>query len=232
MLKTKPGPKQSPSVRGGNVSVEYMPAPQKIEEDCQGCSPAACSEREGRPDNFATGSSFQAVQGSVSGSLGAGERLFDCQMRKAQTCNAGGPTASRSSGEAIQRGGGLEHGPVSGCFCYPFQPRVEVSEHDKAAKMQAVTPRLAEAMPPRSRLPIPWEVVCLLVMEALDNGQMGLALHMLLMFCLYLRPNEALKIRPQDVVAPVLRGGKGYRFWTVVIHPLELGVASKTLEFD
>ena len=30
VLKTKPGPKQSPSVRGGNVSVEYIPAPQKL----------------------------------------------------------------------------------------------------------------------------------------------------------------------------------------------------------
>eukprot|EP00438_Fugacium_kawagutii_P013923 Skav213475 [mRNA] locus=scaffold565:39265:42440:+ [translate_table: standard] len=86
--------------------------------------------------------------------------------------------------------------------------------------------------PPRSRLPIPWEVVCLLVTKALEEQKRGLALHMLMMFCLYLRPTEALRVRPVDVVEPVKGGGRGYRDYTIVLHPLEVGTSSKTQEFD
>ena len=57
-------------------------------------------------------------------------------------------------------------------------------------------------------------------------------LDILLMFCLYLRPSEALRIRMKDVVSPVRGKGSSYRWWSFVLHPLESGVPSKTLEFD
>ena len=75
-------------------------------------------------------------------------------------------------------------------------------------------------------------MACLLVTRALDEDNKGLAMHMLLMFCLYLRPTEALRVRPVDIVAPVKGGGRGYQDYTVVLHPLEIGTPSKTQEFD
>ncbi|CAJ1453620.1 unnamed protein product [Effrenium voratum] len=86
--------------------------------------------------------------------------------------------------------------------------------------------------PQKSRLPIPWEVCCLLITHAVRQNLMGFALHMGLMFMLYLRPSEALRLRRGDVIPPVPRGQGGYKQWTVVLHPEELGVPSKTQEFD
>ena len=86
--------------------------------------------------------------------------------------------------------------------------------------------------PQKSRLPIPWEVCCLLITHAVRQNLMGFALHMGLMFMLYLRPSEALRLRRGDVIPPVSRGQGGYKQWTVVLHPEELGVPSKTQEFD
>ena len=86
--------------------------------------------------------------------------------------------------------------------------------------------------PTRSRLPIPWEVTALLVQDCFNLQKYHLAVNMLLMFALYLRPSEALRLRRKDIVPPVRGGPVGYRLWTVVLHPLELGKQSKTKEFD
>ena len=53
-----------------------------------------------------------------------------------------------------------------------------------------------------------------------------------LMFLLYLRPSEALRIRAGDLIPPLSKAKGGYQKWTVVLHPEEVGIASKTLEFD
>ena len=53
-----------------------------------------------------------------------------------------------------------------------------------------------------------------------------------MMFTMYMRPTEALRVRCVDVVKPTGRRGQPYRNWTFVMHPFELGVPSKTLEFD
>ena len=52
------------------------------------------------------------------------------------------------------------------------------------------------------------------------------------MYCLYLRPSEGLRLRMKDVIAPVQGKGSCYRWWSFVLHPIELGVPSKTQEFD
>ena len=71
-----------------------------------------------------------------------------------------------------------------------------------------------------------------LVADCLGQNLHSMALHMLLMFALYLRPTEALRIRKMDVVPPIRRGGIGYQCWCIVLHPLECGRPSKTKEFD
>ena len=86
--------------------------------------------------------------------------------------------------------------------------------------------------PARSRLPAPWEVVCLLGRHAVRLGLVHFYLHMMVMFALYLRPSETLRLRVKDLVKPVRTRGSSYRWWSFVLHPLERGVPSKTQEFD
>jgi hypothetical protein len=86
--------------------------------------------------------------------------------------------------------------------------------------------------PPRARMPLPYEAVALLCEEAVRIGNKELALCMLLMFHLYLRPAEPFRLRVQDIVAPVGKGRKTYRFYAVLLHPNEVGTPSKTLQYD
>jgi len=59
---------------------------------------------------------------------------------------------------------------------------------------------------------------------------MGIAC--LLMFALYLRPPELLGLHGFQLIPPVPHLGNGYRFWSVLVRPDELGVPGKTGEFD
>lgn len=86
--------------------------------------------------------------------------------------------------------------------------------------------------PARSRMPLPWEVTCLLVKLAFEKKLFQVGLQMLVMFALYLRPSEALRIRCCDIVPPAHRHRIAYKFYTVVLHPEEEGVPSKTKEYD
>ncbi|CAE7241575.1 unnamed protein product [Symbiodinium sp. CCMP2592] len=109
----------------------------------------------------------------------------------------------------------------------------------KAMGMQAL-PRVRQRIqgwrrlcPPQSRLPVPFEVVALVFLWAVESQRIALGFHLLLSFMLYLRPGEALGLRAtaKDVVPPAGRRKKSSP-WTFVLHPLEVGQASKTQEFD
>jgi len=53
-----------------------------------------------------------------------------------------------------------------------------------------------------------------------------------LSFFLYLRPMEAFRLRVKDIVKPVKRGGSSYGHYSFLLHPMEMGVPSKTLQWD
>ncbi|OLP86116.1 Gag-Pro-Pol polyprotein [Symbiodinium microadriaticum] len=82
--------------------------------------------------------------------------------------------------------------------------------------------------PPKSRLPLPWEVVCLMALEAFSQKKVEIGLYLLLAFVAYLRPGEVSRLRVCDLVAPV----GTVKTWSLVLHPFEIGVPSKTAEFD
>ena len=84
--------------------------------------------------------------------------------------------------------------------------------------------------PASSRLPLPWEVVAMMANWMIGQGRWTSAVLMLTMFQAYLRPGEPFKIRVGDVVKPVF--GSSSRHWALILHPLEIGVASKTRAFD
>jgi hypothetical protein len=85
--------------------------------------------------------------------------------------------------------------------------------------------------PPCSRLPFPWEVICAVGHYLKNHLQEESALVLLLMFACYLRPSEPHKARVRDLVAPI-GGSHFHRLWSLVLHPSELALPSKTHEFD
>ena len=52
----------------------------------------------------------------------------------------------------------------------------------------------------------------------------------LLAFGCYLRPSEPHKLQVQDLIPPVK--GSCFKHWSILLHPLERGVSSKTQEYD
>ena len=86
--------------------------------------------------------------------------------------------------------------------------------------------------PPRARMPVPYETVCLLAMKAFNTGNAQICLFLLLSFLLYLRPGEALKIQVQDIVSPVKQAGRAYQHYAILLHPAEEGIPSKTQQWD
>lgn len=86
--------------------------------------------------------------------------------------------------------------------------------------------------PARSRMPLPYEVVTLLAVTAVKKGLTQVGLVLMLNFYLYLRPSEFSRLRVCDLVRPVKRAGKTYRWWGVLLNPSEEGIPSKTLQWD
>ena len=102
----------------------------------------------------------------------------------------------------------------------------------------ALMPRCRRALrgfrklaPPRSRLPMPYMVMAMIVMELLARQRVQSALVVLLIFELYLRPGEAFHIRAVDLVPPV-SDVSGASHWCVTLHAAETEQESKTGEFD
>ena len=69
-------------------------------------------------------------------------------------------------------------------------------------------------------------------MRLLETGERECALVVLVAFECYLRPGEAHRLRCCDVVAPVGRAGRAHRYGSLVLHPAEALISSKTREFD
>lgn len=111
--------------------------------------------------------------------------------------------------------------------------------HVPGTKGLAALPRAQQAMkgwrklcPPRSRMPIPYEAICLVANKAMDLGQHEIALVLMMTFLLYLRPGEAFSLRVRDLVLPLRRSGKAFKDHAILLHPLEVGVPSKTKQWD
>ena len=71
-----------------------------------------------------------------------------------------------------------------------------------------------------------------MIKYAMNHNYLQEALMMAMCFVLYLRPGEVSRLRCRDLVPPVKSTKKSARTWSVVLHPVELEVASKTSEFD
>ncbi|CAK0790921.1 unnamed protein product, partial [Prorocentrum cordatum] len=116
--------------------------------------------------------------------------------------------------------------------------------HCRAApgRLQVAFPRAARAakgwarlVPPRSRLPLPWPIACLMIDWMLDAGETTAAAATAVCFALYLRPAELLSLTREQVIPPAEGAPPGrtfLNFWSVVLHPMECAQPSKTGVYD
>ena len=108
----------------------------------------------------------------------------------------------------------------------------------KSSKNVKLLPRIRAALagwrrlaPARSRLPLPWPVAAMIV-DYLIPKLRSMAVATALAFAAYLRPSELLRLRRCDVVPPLLGGAGHAAKWSLVLHPLELEISSKTGDFN
>ncbi|CAK0803320.1 unnamed protein product, partial [Prorocentrum cordatum] len=85
-------------------------------------------------------------------------------------------------------------------------------------------------VPPRSRLPLPWEVACAVANKLVANQDLHAARLIIVMFVFYLRPVELMSLTGRQVVPPVRAAG--HDAWSLVLFPMEEETPSKTSAFN
>ncbi|CAK0814984.1 unnamed protein product, partial [Prorocentrum cordatum] len=85
-------------------------------------------------------------------------------------------------------------------------------------------------VPPRSRLPLPWEVACAVANKLAANQDLHAARLIIVMFVFYLRPVELMSLTGRQVVPPVRAAG--HDAWSLVLFPMEEETPSKTGAFN
>ena len=75
--------------------------------------------------------------------------------------------------------------------------------------------------PARSRTPVPWIAIAMIVVEILRAGEPAMACWVMISFWAYLRPSECMRLRQKDIVPPV-RGVSPH--WSLVVAPSEAGI--------
>eukprot|EP00434_Breviolum_minutum_P020702 symbB.v1.2.018256.t1/scaffold1449.1/size118046/7 len=132
-------------------------------------------------------------------------------------------------GRAVQEGEDLSTGSYALAALIFFHPQL-IGKEMRPLNLQGLR-GWRRLCPPRSRMPVPYEVVALLLVVALERGLWEVAIVMLLNFFLYLRPAQYQRLRVCDIVRPARRSHQALQFW-VLLNPTELGVPSKTSQWD
>ncbi|CAK0886748.1 unnamed protein product [Prorocentrum cordatum] len=103
--------------------------------------------------------------------------------------------------------------------------------------LRVVLPRSSRALlgwmrkrPGHSRPPLSWLVLCGVLELLLLKREVAMACALCLMFHCHLRPGELLAMKAFQLVPPAARLQGGFRWWTLLLHPEELLVPSKTGE--
>jgi hypothetical protein len=130
------------------------------------------------------------------------------------------------------KGHPVEDGTKSLAALRYFLPQVDRKHGGEAL------PRASRALagwvkraPRMSRPPFPLQALMLVILDLVARGMTEPALMLALLFTCYLRPNE-LNRRIDDVVRPVKAAGAAMQYWCLRLFPQELGVSSKTGDFD
>jgi hypothetical protein len=84
--------------------------------------------------------------------------------------------------------------------------------------------------PSKSRMPLPIEAVFLIALALVDAGRWSMAVCVLLLMNTYMRPSEAMSLTTKDLIPPI--AGSRHSHFSLVLHPFESGVSSKTQQYD
>ena len=73
-------------------------------------------------------------------------------------------------------------------------------------------------VPQKSRIPLPKAVAYGIAMRMMARGLFNMGLMVILTFDAYLRPGEAADLLGKNIVAPIRKAGKQYRFYTLIVR--------------
>ena len=112
-----------------------------------------------------------------------------------------------------------------------FAPKLSKSGGGRMVKTRQALRGWKRLAPSGSRLAMPFEVMALIVVTLMEWELREEALLVLLTFEMYYWLGEPHTIRAADLIPPVRGSGLGAK-WSLVLHPREVGAASKTNEYD
>ncbi|CAK0843088.1 unnamed protein product [Prorocentrum cordatum] len=124
------------------------------------------------------------------------------------------------------------------CDAWKLMAALAFTRPDLATR-QGRLPRAARAAkgwarlaPARSRLPLPWPVVCLVIETMCGRGLVAFAWITAVAFALYLRPREAVDLVQSQLIPPGFTAATSVHSRCVVLHMFERLTPSKTGVFD
>lgn len=110
--------------------------------------------------------------------------------------------------------------------CWPTSSRINFPL-TKAAKKG-----WSNLEPGATKDPCPFEVAMLIAMNLVVRGLPYYAAAVVLAFDTYIRPGKLVELRHLNIIPPARGVGKHYRHWTILLHPQEQLVPSKTGAFN
>lgn len=87
-------------------------------------------------------------------------------------------------------------------------------------------------VPQKSRIPLPKAVAYGIAMRMMARGLFNMGLMVILTFDAYLRPGEAADLLGKNIVAPIRKAGKQYRFYTLIVRDQDDEKVDKTGTFN
>ena len=171
--------------------------------------------------------------GDIPGLLGQVDQLHLRAAGRALPAVLGRFVPGRNAEPHVRRGRGPQQGSihVGGSPVSSASPQVE--QTSDVAKIETVAAGVEKAR--SSEVAAPAAVGSGVLDDQVCNDSQlpaGGAHDGNVLRLLYLRPGEVSRLRCRDLVPPVRNAKKTARTWSVVLHPVELEVASKTAEFD
>ena len=82
--------------------------------------------------------------------------------------------------------------------------------------------------PAKTRQPLPFLGLMVILGGLLAEGNVLMALALIVGFSTYMRPRELLNLIGMNLVPPCMVGSTCFRHWGIVLHPQELGIISET----
>ena len=111
-----------------------------------------------------------------------------------------------------------------------YCPSLAASPKHALGRTRRAAKGFVKLAPHRSRVPLPWEWAGGMATLMWKKGQREECMMLLLQFDTYARPSALLRLRGEDLLAPV--AATGLNRWALMLSPQERGEPTKTGTFD